>query len=445
VCPTAVDPTVTSVATDSSSLAASRRVHSVDALRGLAITLMVLVNDAGETVSPPGLPRPGPVGGPSMTPAHVVFPAFLFLVGVSAPLALDRQRASGASTLAIVRHVLARTAGLLAMGVFMTGRADHVGWRPQLWTGLMYVCFFATWSVLPRDPGWRRTVGIGGRALGILGLLALALTFRGPAGERLFLGPLFDPAQTIWLYHGWWEILGTIGWVYLLTSLVVLALGPRPALLALGVPVGVALFALEAEGALASTASWPSALGPLSFVADVIFAVDAHVSLAHQLGPNLSIGLAGAALGALLVPPRRAPGAQLLRAAPLGALVLALFGLALQPVYGLNKPECTPSWALYSAAITAATFALVHWAMVVKGWDGWARLIRPAGASPLTAYLLHPLVRGVLLLIPGLGALQWYKSSDAGPAAAVLGAALMTALIVWATGGLAKLGVRVEV
>jgi len=445
VCPTVADPPVNSTATDSSSLAAPRRVRSVDALRGLAITLMVLVNDAGEAVSAPALVRHVPPGVQGMTPADVVFPAFLFLVGVSAPLALDRQRASGASTPDIVRHVLARTAGLLAMGVFMIGRSDHVGWRPQLWTGLMYVCFFATWNVLPRELGWRRTVGIGARALGVVGLVALALTFRGPAGERLFLGPLFDPAQTVWLYHGWWEILGTIGWVYLSTSLAVLALGPRPALLALGVPVGVALFALEAEGALASTASWPSALGPLSFVADVIFAFDAHVSLAHQLGPNLSIGLAGASLGALLVPPRRATDAQLLRSAALGAVVLALSGLALQPVYGLNKPACTPSWALYSAAITAATFVLVHWAMDVKGWDGWARLLRPAGASPLTAYLLHPLVRGGLLVIPGLGMLQWYKSSDAGPALAVLGAALMTALIVWATGALAKLGVRVEV
>lgn len=422
-----------------------RRVHSIDALRGLAITLMVLVNDAGEAASAPDILKHVPPGVQGMTPADVVFPAFLFIVGMSAPLALTRLRASGASATRILRHVLVRTAGLLTMGVFLIGRAEHVGWRPQLWTGLMYVCFFAAWCVLPQAQGWRRRLTIAARALGVLGLIALALLFRGPNGERLVLGPLFDSTQTIWLYHGWWEILGTIGWVYLATSLAVLALGARPRWLALGVPVGVGLFALDATGALALDASWPAALGPLSFLGEAILGVHAHVSLSHQLGPKLALAMAGAALGALFVGPRRASDAHILRLAVISAIVMALGALALTPAYGISKPASTPSWALYSGAITAATFGLVHWMMDVKGWRRWAEVLRPAGASPLTAYFLHPLVRGFLLLVPGLGALQWYKQDGVHAAVATLGALVMTAFVVWGTGRLARLGVRVEV
>jgi predicted acyltransferase len=422
-----------------------RRVRSIDALRGMAITLMVLVNDAGEAPAAPDFLKHVPPDVQGMTPADVEFPAFLFLVGASAPLALDRQRASGASTLSILRHVLVRTLGLLIMGVFMIGRADHVGIKPQLWTGLMYVCFFATWNVLVHEKGWKRTVGWVARVAGILGLIGLALTFRGPAGERLIFGPLFDPAQTVWLYHGWWEILGTIGWVYLFVSLAVLVLGRRPALLALGVPLGIGLFALDAAGFLAPTAEWRAAMGAAGFLAEPLFALDAHVSLAHVLGPKLSIGLAGASLGALLVGKHRASDTRVLQVAAASAFMMAIAGLALQPIWGVNKHASTPTWALYSAAITAATFALVHWAMDVKGWTGWARIVRSAGASPLTAYLLHPLLRGFLLLIPGLGALQAYKAEGVSPVVAVLGALVMTAFVVWATGWLGRRGVRVEV
>jgi len=68
------------------------RVRSIDVLRGLAITAMVLVNDAEKTASAPAWLRHVEPGVQGMTLADVVFPAFLFVVGLSAPLALTRAR-----------------------------------------------------------------------------------------------------------------------------------------------------------------------------------------------------------------------------------------------------------------------------------------------------------------------------------------------------------------
>src|SRR5436309_4055942 len=95
--------------------AAGGRVASVDALRGLTILLMVFVNDLGPS-APAWMRHIQPPDADGMTLADVVFPVFLFLVGVSIPLAFERAREAGRSAAVQLGHVLVRTGGLLLMG-----------------------------------------------------------------------------------------------------------------------------------------------------------------------------------------------------------------------------------------------------------------------------------------------------------------------------------------
>ena len=74
--------------------ASSRRIASVDALRGLAVAAMLLVNNPGDW---------GTVYWPlehsawhGCTPTDLIFPFFLFIVGVSAALALGPRADAGA-------------------------------------------------------------------------------------------------------------------------------------------------------------------------------------------------------------------------------------------------------------------------------------------------------------------------------------------------------------
>src|ERR1700751_1246943 len=90
------------------------RIASVDALRGLTILLMIFVNDLGQG-APSWMRHIQPSNADGMTLADVVFPAFLFIVGVSIPLAFERARQAGRSAWAELGHVLSRTAGLLCM------------------------------------------------------------------------------------------------------------------------------------------------------------------------------------------------------------------------------------------------------------------------------------------------------------------------------------------
>src|SRR6476660_1734916 len=99
------------------------RITSIDALRGLVMFTMIFVNDlagAGKIV-PNWMVHFSDrhKHGSGMTFVDVVFPAFLFIVGMSIPFALARRLARGEPLWKIALHVIARTAALLGIGILM--------------------------------------------------------------------------------------------------------------------------------------------------------------------------------------------------------------------------------------------------------------------------------------------------------------------------------------
>jgi uncharacterized membrane protein len=79
-------------------LAPARRIPSIDALRGLVIFTMIYVNDVAGAPSRivPAWMRHFHGRGSGMTFVDLVFPAFLFVVGMSVPFALTTRQARGA-------------------------------------------------------------------------------------------------------------------------------------------------------------------------------------------------------------------------------------------------------------------------------------------------------------------------------------------------------------
>ena len=73
----------------------NKRLLSLDILRGLTIILMIIVNDPGawNHVYAPLLHAPWN----GITPTDYVFPTFLFIVGVSIVLSMNKQKESGKS------------------------------------------------------------------------------------------------------------------------------------------------------------------------------------------------------------------------------------------------------------------------------------------------------------------------------------------------------------
>ncbi|HRX50605.1 MAG TPA: heparan-alpha-glucosaminide N-acetyltransferase domain-containing protein [Candidatus Krumholzibacteria bacterium] len=94
------------------------RLASVDALRGLTMAAMIVVNNPGSWSAMHPWLRHAPWGG-WPRPADLIFPTFLFLVGVSTALALGRRLDAGASRADVTRAALRRAGGLVLLGVLL--------------------------------------------------------------------------------------------------------------------------------------------------------------------------------------------------------------------------------------------------------------------------------------------------------------------------------------
>lgn len=105
----------------SSVVSPAPRFASVDALRGLTVAAMLLVNDAGDWSHVyPWLEHAAWNG---CNPADYIFPFFLFVAGVSLTLALEPALARGREPAALLRGVLGRAARLFAVGLILHAAA----------------------------------------------------------------------------------------------------------------------------------------------------------------------------------------------------------------------------------------------------------------------------------------------------------------------------------
>jgi len=108
----------------STSQAEKFHIASIDILRALTMVLMIFVNDLWSLKDIPAWLGHVESGVDGIGLADIVFPAFLFIVGLSLPYATNNRRKKGDTDWQLVKHVLLRTLALLLMGVFLVN-----GWR----------------------------------------------------------------------------------------------------------------------------------------------------------------------------------------------------------------------------------------------------------------------------------------------------------------------------
>lgn len=129
------------------------RLASIDALRGITVAAMLLVNNPGDW---------GHVHAPLLhadwhgcTPTDLIFPFFLFLVGVSMAFSVAPRAADASMRPALARGVLARALRILVAGLLLHALA----W----W--LLQLPHFRVWGVLQR-------IGVCAALAGLLAVYA---------------------------------------------------------------------------------------------------------------------------------------------------------------------------------------------------------------------------------------------------------------------------------
>ena len=95
----------------------NKRLLSLDVLRGITIIFMIIVNDPGswDHVYAPLLHAEWN----GITPTDYIFPTFLFVLGTSIVLSINKQREKGIDNNKILRKVLWRSAKIYLVGLFL--------------------------------------------------------------------------------------------------------------------------------------------------------------------------------------------------------------------------------------------------------------------------------------------------------------------------------------
>ncbi|WP_394779640.1 DUF5009 domain-containing protein [Undibacterium sp.] len=397
---------------------AAGRIQPIDVFRGITILVMIFVNELAGVRGIPAWAEHAPADVNAMTFVDVVFPAFLFIVGMSIPFAVGQRLAHGDTPLQLNRHILLRTAGLLIVGLFMVNAEE--GYNEQAmplsihaWSLLFYAAVVAVWSRY-RSPG---SVGaIVMKAVGLLGLLALALVYRGGSGETT---------------HGmavqWWGILGLIGWAYLIACVCYRLAARRTLPLLLMIAACIAYYCLAQYSQFSEHA-----------LAGWIFSQPGHA--AHS-----SIVLCGV-LTALIFFGKDGSGFKqithihqsMLRAVMLIAL-LVLSAYCLSIPYGISKIRATPAWCLYSSAICICIFMPLYWLLDIQKARGWVSFLQPAASNPLLAYIIPYIVYAAMQWL-GLSLPEVFHHGWAGATWCAAYALLVLAVVAV----LGRLGLRLQ-
>jgi predicted acyltransferase len=100
-----------------SAVAPQKRLLSLDVLRGLTIAFMIMVNNSGEGA----WAQMHHAAWNGLTATDLVFPTFLFLVGVSIVFSTEARLRRGDSRAKLAGHAVLRAVILFAVGVFGNG------------------------------------------------------------------------------------------------------------------------------------------------------------------------------------------------------------------------------------------------------------------------------------------------------------------------------------
>jgi heparan-alpha-glucosaminide N-acetyltransferase len=346
--------------------AVSPRLASIDIFRGLTMVVMIFVNDLSGVKGLPWWNYHMPENANGMTYVDMVFPAFLFILGMSIPLAVEQRLQKGASIGQLWWHVVLRTFSLLVLGLILANawKGDRRLMRldDDAWTLIALLGAVLFWSVYGRSERYSllfRVLKFSGLAL----MIAMFAIFRRTT----------DDGHVAWIDTSYWEILGLIGWSYLAVSILYIPTRKRR-----WAPLAwfVALLLLN----VLTAAKWITFPDRLPFYL-----------WPFESGALASIAMAGVVTSTIFL---RETRWRTFREKAIPALLFAgsvlAAGWILMPL-GISKIRATPSWCLYSVGSSVLLFTALFWVCDVKKHTGWAAFVRPAGANTLLTYLLPDL------------------------------------------------------
>ncbi len=310
------------------------RLVSLDVFRGLTVAAMILVNNPGswESVYAPLLHA----SWNGCTPTDLIFPFFLFIVGVSIHFAYQSKLSNGL-TKKVFFKILKRTLIIFGLGIFLAWFPDFKWDRlstlriPGVLQRISIVFFFC--SLIYLQTQWLTQIRIA--ALLLLGYFILMTFIPAPGMEY----PNLEPSTNI---AAWFDrlVLGSHLWAQSKTW--------------------------DPEGLLSSM-------------------------------PAIGTGILGMLTGQLFQKINE-PKERIVWMYCIGA-ILIIAGLAWGMIFPINKSLWTSSYVLYTGGIAMQLLATCYWLVDVKGFSSWVKPFIYYGTNAIFVFVASGLLAKTLIRI----------------------------------------------
>lgn len=348
------------------------RLASIDIFRAITMFLMIFVNDLDPVPKVPEWIKHVGENVDGLGFADIIFPAFLFIVGLSIPLALNKRIKRGDPKLQVAGHIISRGFALLVMGFYQVNlesynTIEHIIPKP-VWEIGITLSFFLIWLNYPSTMPKRRKQVL--QLLGIVILIVMSLLYRGT-----------EDGVNFWLRPHWWGILGLIGWSYLFCALIYFFTKGK-----FGIQLLTFLFFFVFN--VAAHAHW---LGFLEGIHHYVWIVGNGSLMTLTMG-GIVISLWYLDWNAMGRHKSYFAWMALAGAGMIGV------GFALRSLGGISKLHDTPAWVSICMGISILAFALLIYLIDLRHQEKWFKWVMPAGTSTLTAYLIPYLLYSVFYL-----------------------------------------------
>jgi len=321
------------------------RLVSLDVFRGATIAAMILVNNAGDGPSSYWPLRHAEWNG--WTPTDLVFPFFLFIVGVAMAFSFNSRLKRGESRRQLLRHVLWRGVILFALGLFLNGFPNQYSlssWRVYGILQRIAICYviaaiFALWT---SHRGWIIAAFVGLAGYWILMRYVPVPGFGVPTHDF----PLLDPDRNL---AAWLDRKLLAGHLYDGTH--------------------------DPEGVISTIPAIATTLLGL-ITGDWLRSI--RTAKTKLIGMAL-FGLAGVGAGELC-----------------------------NRWFPINKNLWTSSFVLLTAGLALLCLASCYWVLDFKHWrGGWTTFFLVFGMNPIGAYVFAELISHSLYRISTADGLSW--------------------------------------
>lgn len=325
-----------------SGISSGKRLVSLDFFRGATVAAMILVNNPGSWSHIYGPLKHAAWHG--WTPTDLIFPFFLFIVGVSIVLAFTKARAKGADDSDLIKKTLIRAAKIFGLGLALSA-FPYLTFSPDLG--------FHQNLIDIRIPGVLQRIAI------CYAVAAVLFLYTKPKTQMLTLAGLLI---------GYWLLMIAI---------------PVPGFGAGAINSAEGNLAAYIDQLLLSGHMWKESWDPEGILSTL---------------PAIGTTLIGIWTGRMLMSDKDSESSRTLQFFIWG-FILIILGYAWSWIFPINKNIWTSSYTLFTGGQAMCIFGLCYWFIDVKERQRFTDWGVAFGLNAITVFFLSGIVARLFNMI----------------------------------------------